>query len=159
MPPASSATPCLILFFAFRRAFRTAGEGLLTDPDRGRVVLARLSEGLIAFGGYTVYDYVLRARAGRTLGEKVLKIRLVPYACVTSVHTGVMKRAALRPGVPSTAGIPVMNPLAAISGSTAGRRSSRRAGPFHQGFRREEADGAAAGNPAGIGITETAMIT
>jgi hypothetical protein len=98
------------------------------------VVLAGLSDGPIVFGGYTVYDYVLRARSGRTLDEKVLKIRLVPYACVTSAHTGVMKRAALRPGVLPAAGIPVMNQLAAISGSMAGCRSSRRAGPFIRGF-------------------------
>lgn len=134
LPPASSATPRRILFFAFHRVFRAAGEGLLRAPDRGHVVLAGLSEGPIVFGGYTVYDYVLRARAGRTLDEKVLKIRLVPYACVTSAHTGVMKRAALRPGVLPAVGIPVMNPLAAISGSMAGCRSSRRTGPFIRGF-------------------------
>jgi len=127
-------TPCRILFFAFRGVFGAVGEDLLADPDRGRLVLARLSEECIVFGGYTVYDYVLRARVGRTLGKKVLKIRLVPYTCVTSVRTGVMKRAAPRPDVLPMEGIPVMKPLAAISGSLARRCSSRRAAPFSRDF-------------------------
>ncbi|MEU0485172.1 hypothetical protein ABZ260_39085 [Streptosporangium sp. NPDC006013] len=89
------------------------------------MVLPGLSREPIVFGGYTVYDYVLHARVGRTLGKKALKIRLVPQACVASAAARVMKRAALHPGVLPAADILAMNPPAVISGSVTRRCSSR----------------------------------
>ncbi|MFI6456904.1 hypothetical protein ACIBF6_35755 [Streptosporangium amethystogenes] len=98
------------------------------------MALPGLSGEPIVFGGYTVYDYVLHARVGRTLGKKALKIRLVPQACVASAATRVMKRAALHPDVLPTVDILVMNPPVVISGSVTRRCSSRRAGSPTRSF-------------------------
>ncbi|WP_133061520.1 hypothetical protein [Streptosporangium minutum] len=93
-------------FYAAFRVFRPVGEGLLVDPGPGSAVSPGLSAHLIAFGGYTGYDYVPHGGGGRTLGKKAMKIRLVPYDGVAPRAAGPMKRAALRPGVLITAGIP-----------------------------------------------------
>lgn len=93
-------------FYAAFRVFRTVGEGLLADPGPGSAVLPGLLAHLIAFGGYTGYDYVPHAGGGRTLGKKAMKIRHVPYDGVAPRAAGPMKRAALQPGVLITAGIP-----------------------------------------------------
>ncbi|MER5422406.1 hypothetical protein [Streptosporangium roseum] len=93
-------------FYAAFRVFLPVGEGLLADPGPGSAVLPGLLARLIAFGGYTGYDYVPHAGGGRTLGKKAMKIRLVPYDGVAPRAAGPMKRAALQPGVLITAGIP-----------------------------------------------------
>ncbi|WP_156055956.1 hypothetical protein [Streptosporangium roseum] len=93
-------------FYAVFRAFRPVGEGLLVVPGPGSAVLPGLLAHLIAFGGYTGYDYVPHAGGGRTLGKKAMKIRHVPYDGVAPRAAGPMKRAALQPGVLITAGIP-----------------------------------------------------
>ncbi|MBG0814520.1 RDD family protein [Planomonospora sp. ID82291] len=87
-------------------------EGRASDPR----ALPGLFAGLIAFGGYTLYDYVLHARDGRTIGKKLMRIRLAPYGGADPGRAGLMGRAALYPGVLLTAGIPAVNLLAAVLG-------------------------------------------
>ncbi|GGL28446.1 RDD family protein [Planomonospora parontospora] len=101
-----------ILSLSFYSLLAPAGEGRGADPR----VLPGLFAGLIAFGGYTLYDYVLHARDGRTIGKKVMGIRLVPYGGAGPDRAGLVRRAALYPGVLLTAGIPAVNLLAAVLG-------------------------------------------
>lgn len=61
----------------FSFAFRPVREDLVTDPRSASAVLPWLLESLNLFGGYTVYDYVLDARQGRSLGKKTRKIPLL----------------------------------------------------------------------------------
>ncbi|MFC4057286.1 RDD family protein [Planomonospora corallina] len=93
-----------------------SGSGDRTADPR---VLPGLVAALVAFGAYTVYDYVMHARYGRTFGKKLLRIRLTPYGGAVLDRTGLMRRAALFPGVLLTAGIPVVNLGAALFGSVA----------------------------------------
>ncbi|WP_344856707.1 RDD family protein [Planomonospora alba] len=92
-----------------------AGEDRAADPR----VLPGLLAGLIAFGAYTAYDYAMHARCGRTLGKKLMRIRLVPYGGASLDRAGLMRRAALYPGLLLTAGIPLVNVPAALFGSAA----------------------------------------
>ncbi|WP_449060513.1 RDD family protein [Planomonospora algeriensis] len=101
-----------ILSLSFYSLLTPAGEGRTADAR----ALPGFFAGLIAFGGYTLYDYVLHARDGRTVGKKLMRIRLAPYGGADRGRAGLMRRAALYPGVLLTAGIPVVDLLAAVLG-------------------------------------------
>ncbi|GIH75570.1 hypothetical protein Plo01_19990 [Planobispora longispora] len=117
-----------ILSFLFYAAFAPQDGDRLRDPR----VLPGLFAGLIAFGAYTLYDYALHRRSGRTLGKKVMRIRVVP--CGTAPQPGgLLKRAVLYPGVLLTVGIPVLNLPAAVFGFAMGL-SILLDGPLLRGF-------------------------
>jgi hypothetical protein len=118
-----------------------------------------LSRGPIVFGGYTVYDYVLRARVGRTLGKKALKIRLVPPACVASAAARMMKRAALPSGCSADGGHSRDEPARSDLRFCDKVSFIAPGGLPYQELRRRRAGGAATGDQAGIGISKAMMIT
>ncbi|GGS75538.1 hypothetical protein GCM10010156_37950 [Planobispora rosea] len=117
-----------ILSFLFYAAFAPEGGDQVRDPR----VLPGLFAGLIAFGAYTLYDYALHRRSGRTLGKKVMGIRVVPCGAAPEPG-GLLKRAVLYPGVLLTVGIPVLNLPAAVFGFLMGL-SILLDGPLLRGF-------------------------
>ncbi|MFI6499786.1 RDD family protein [Nonomuraea typhae] len=97
-----------ILFIALWSFFRSVG--LLGVFDEGRLpgVFAWLGAGL----AYTVYDCVSHSRGGRTFGQAIMRIRVVPADGAVVTTRGLLKRALLYPGPTMLMGIPVLNVLA-----------------------------------------------
>ncbi|GAA3787047.1 hypothetical protein GCM10022226_01570 [Sphaerisporangium flaviroseum] len=77
-------------------------------------VLPALIAGIIAFGAYAAYDYVLHSKDGQTLGKKVMKIRLAGVGGGALDSANVMKRSAIFPGVMVLYGIPILGWLSSI---------------------------------------------
>ncbi|MFG1875707.1 RDD family protein [Sphaerisporangium sp. NPDC049003] len=93
--------------------FRPSVADILANPT-GSLVLPGLLAGIIAFGAYAAYDYVLHSKDGQTIGKKVMKIRLAALGGGPLDSSLVMKRSAIYPGVMALYGIPVLGWLASL---------------------------------------------
>ncbi|GAA1259111.1 hypothetical protein GCM10009677_07520 [Sphaerisporangium rubeum] len=105
-----------ILNSIFFSMFGPSVADILADPSlaSGSVILPALLAGVIAFGAYAAYDYVLHSKDGQTLGKKVMKIRLVSAAGGALDSGAVLKRSAIFPGAMVLYGIPVVGWLSSI---------------------------------------------
>ncbi|MFC6083392.1 RDD family protein [Sphaerisporangium aureirubrum] len=105
-----------ILSSIFTGMFGPSTAEILANPAvvSGSLVLPGLLAGIIAFGAYAAYDYVLHSKDGQTLGKKLMKIRLVSATGGPLDSAAVMKRSAIFPGVMALYGIPIVGWLASI---------------------------------------------
>ncbi|MFI6298421.1 RDD family protein [Nonomuraea sp. NPDC050790] len=98
-----------ILFIALWTFFRSVG---LLEVFDGRLpeVFAWFVAGLF----YTVYDCVSHSAGGRTFGQAIMRIRVVPAGGADVTSGGLLKRALLYPGPTMLMGIPVLDLVAAV---------------------------------------------
>ncbi|MEV7966706.1 RDD family protein [Sphaerisporangium sp. NPDC088356] len=95
--------------------FVPSAADILANPTlAGSYVLPGLLAGIIAFGAYAAYDYVLHSKDGQTLGKKVMKIRLAALGGGPLDSSLVMKRSAIFPSVMVLYGIPLLGWLSSI---------------------------------------------
>ncbi|WP_279339294.1 RDD family protein [Sphaerisporangium perillae] len=89
---------------------------ILSNPSlsTGTVVLPGLLAGIIAYGAYAAYDYVMHSKGGQTIGKKVMKIRLAALGGAPLDSSAVMKRSAIFPGVMVLYGIPFLGWISSI---------------------------------------------
>jgi uncharacterized RDD family membrane protein YckC len=105
-----------ILASIFNSMFGPSVAEILADPTAaGSAVLPALLAGIIAYGAYAAYDYVLHSKDGQTLGKKLMKIRLASVSGGPLDSGALMKRSAIFPGVMALYGIPIIGWLASIS--------------------------------------------
>lgn len=97
-----------ILFIVLWGLFRSVG---IMDAFGGRLpgVFAWLAAG----AAYTCYDWAAHSTGGRTFGQAVMRIRVVPSADALP-REGWLKRALVYPGPAMAMGIPVLNLLVGI---------------------------------------------
>ncbi|WP_214318453.1 RDD family protein [Nonomuraea sediminis] len=97
-----------ILFIALWALFRTVGV-METVGARLSGVFAWLLAGM----AYTGYDWIAHSTRGRTFGQAIMRIRVVPVD--DELRSGaLLKRALVYPGPAMAMGIPVVNLLVGI---------------------------------------------
>ncbi|MFE0154244.1 RDD family protein [Nonomuraea sp. NPDC059007] len=98
-----------ILFIGLWTLFRSVG---LLEVFEGRwpEVIAWFGAGLV----YTVYDWVSHSAGGRTFGQAIMRIRVVPADGAVVTSHGLLKRSLLYPGPTMLMGIPVLDLGAAV---------------------------------------------
>ncbi|GII52474.1 hypothetical protein Pth03_08630 [Planotetraspora thailandica] len=87
-----------ILLSILNSIFKPSFADLLQNPT-GTLFMPYFLAGVIAYGAYTAYDYVLHSKDGQTLGKKVMKIKVVGVGGAALDSSALMKRSALYPGV------------------------------------------------------------
>ncbi|GGK80109.1 hypothetical protein Sme01_45610 [Sphaerisporangium melleum] len=107
----------MIVSFILAPMFVPSAEEIRADPAAalgGASVIPALVAGIIAYGAYAVYDYLLHSKDGRTIGKKVMKIRLAGVGGAPLDSAALLKRSAIFPGVMVLYGIPLLGTLAGI---------------------------------------------
>jgi len=121
-----------ILLSIFNRIFAPSLEDLLRDPSQS-VFLPAFLAGIVAYGAYAAYDYVLHSKDGQTLGKKIMKIRVVGQGGAPIDSSTWMKRSALYPGVMALSGIMYLNWIVGVYAIVLGVLIITDQ-PLHQGF-------------------------